>query len=159
MAAPRDMVGAAEAMLANGVGGAETWVRDQQEAAAAELRPLILGIAREIRGKPFESGGTVKSVAFGMAVVESMVRRGKAEYRCPHSHTRTPPPMIVDLGTGMIACLPCARAYDLDPDDDGRCDLCDQPSAMFREFWLQLGPALVHGDLCADCEPWLEPAP
>ena len=151
------MVGAAEAMLAKGVAGAEAWVRDQHDAAAAELRPLILGIAREMGASPFETGGTVKTVAFGMAVVESMVRRGKAEYRCPHSHTRTPPPMIADLGVGMIACLPCAEKYNLSPDDDGKCDLCDAPSVLFREFWLQLGPVLVHGDLCAECEPWLEP--
>jgi hypothetical protein len=157
VAAPRDMVSAAEAMLASGVAGAEAWVRDQHDAAAAELRPLILGIATEMNSKPFETGGTVKSVAFGMSVVMSMIRRGKPEYRCPHSHTRTPPPLIADLGNGMIACLLCAKHYDLSPDEDGKCDLCGAPSVMFREFWLQLGPVLVHGDLCADCEPWLEP--
>jgi len=151
------MVGAAEAMLANGVAGAEAWVRDQHDAAAAELRPLILGIATEMGRQPFETGGTLRSVAFGMGVVMSMKSRGKPEYRCPHSHTRTPPALIADLGNGMIACLPCAKEYDLSTNEDGKCDLCDSPSELFREFWLQLGPVLVHGDLCADCEPWLEP--
>jgi hypothetical protein len=155
VAAPWDLLERAEAMIAEGVAGFDPWIKQQHEAAASELQPLIEGVAKESGKTRVQAGPTPRAVAYKMSVVEAMFRRANPIYRCPHSHGVAPPPLIVDLGQGMIACVPCAERYDLPANDDGRCDLCERPTVMFNEFWLELGPAMVHGDTCDDCKAWL----
>lgn len=155
MAAPWELLDRAEEILAGGVESEESWIKDQHDAAAAELRPLMEGVAREKGKTEIESGPSPRAVAYKLSVLEAIHRRGRPEYRCPHSRTLTPPPMIIDIGNGMVACVPCAKRYDLGVNDDGKCDLCERPTVMFNEFWLEFGPALVHGDTCDDCKAWL----
>jgi hypothetical protein len=155
VAGPAELLERAELILAEGFESAEPWIKDQHDAAAAELAPAMERMAAERGNTRVTSGITPKAVAFKLSVVEAIFRRGRPEHRCPHSKTRTPPPMIVDLGQGMVACLPCAKEYDLPANDDGECDLCEKPTVIFVEFWLELGPALVHGDTCVECNEWL----
>lgn len=156
MADPANMLALAEAMLAKGsLPKPEPWIQDQHEAASAELRPLLHAMDAHIGAQRHKAGTSPRSIAFKLAVIESIGRRAKPSYRCEHSLGATPPPLIIDLGTGMIACQPCALALDLPIDEDGRCDLCDKSTVMFNPLWMELGPALVHSDICDSCRAWL----
>lgn len=156
MAAPWELEEEARELLAGGPYG-KTWLSDQHDAAAKELEPFLHSLSGQM-GKPLsEQRTSVKVVAWRMSVLEAWERRSNPDYRCPHSFLKAPPPLIVDLGHGITACRDCI--YEManlpkGPAEDGKCDLCDEPNEIFQEFWLELGPAVIHGDHCDRCAEW-----
>jgi hypothetical protein len=125
-----------------------TWVEDQHDAAARQLRPL----RHELRAtmgheKP------VPGAELWPVLKAAMDRRIRA--RCACSDSLTPPPLVANLTAGWIACPACARAFRSELEameaDDGRCDLCDRPSRWFREGAIQAGPTLFLWNMCRRC--------
>lgn len=154
MARPADMLEQAEAMLQTRV-KFETWVEDQHKAAGEELLPTMLRISDSLK-KPIIHGQskTPKEMAFRLALVEAIARRRKEEYTCPHARSTTPPPLLIILGQGVMACKPCLARMVISSHDDGRCDICEELGVRFWPFWCQTGPMLVQGDLCDECKAW-----
>lgn len=160
MPGPAEMMDRAEEMVREGHDPAENWIRDQHEAAASELKPVVHEVAENLGKSPFEvEGGKVQHVAFGLAVFDAIKRRRKDERTCPHAEGLTPRPLVIDLNLGIMACQECiGRWADLPVNQDGHCDLCEEPGIFFNEFWITIGPALIHGDACDTCKSYL-PAP
>ncbi len=102
------------------------------------------------------NGRHTKVLALDLAVLAAMTRREDPTRRCPHAFRSISLPLLVALGEGMIACRACAPRFAASaPVDDGHCDICDQPSEIFIEFWIELGPCVVHGGACAECNRWM----
>lgn len=159
MADPAECLETAEAVLEEAAAGAfadRQWLFDQHNAAGKEMRPMMEVVGKHLGGEIMEEEPSPRIVAVALAVSESITRR--VNQGCEHSHSETPPPLMVDLGPGFMTCQECAMNYVVVAAlaiDDGRCDLCDRETEYFHEFWVQLGPALVHGDICEECRKWV----
>lgn len=105
MAAPWELEDKAREVLA-GAPYPSTWLDDQHDAARRDQFPLLLSISAQMK-KPLEQQEmSYKVVAWRMSVVDAWQRRSNPKYRCPHSYSKAPPPLIVDLGNGITACRP-----------------------------------------------------
>ena len=130
----------------------DTWVQDQHDAAAEELKPLRDEfLAAHAVGVSFIAPDADEAI-----LIRDAIQR-RVSLTCVHYRTLTPPPLIVMLSERIGMCLSCISVLGEDglrylaAEDDGRCDLCDAPSTHFVPFGTQYGPAWVGGHVCDVC--------
>jgi len=94
--------------------------------------------------------GPVKNVVdqFAIDLVEGRV------ISCPHLRS----PRTVFVGMALphhMYCRPCAETSFFPPwsgDCDARgCDACGQSAAVLHETTVNIGPAILFGNICFDC--------
>jgi hypothetical protein len=69
---------------------------------------------------------------------------------------------VVNLTAGTAACPGCLASFseedlallEAEPVDD-RCDLCEKPTARFRELMVPVGGCLVGLNACPGCADWV----
>lgn len=135
---------------------AEAAAREAQEASRETIRALgSIGIeARQLSPELDE-----RSLAWGLAVSGAISRRIPAHRQCPHAKPGARRPLVALLTSRLLFCSECrprfARRFGLG-DDDGRCDVCDEPTVAsdFAEFQITVGALQISGNACGKCRYW-----
>ena len=98
----------------------------------------------------------IRRVALITALVAATHRRKR--WFCPHAFDVTSKRMThAMLTTGIATCKRCAKRAPMFPfEDDGRCDICDQPASEFREFVYQDILGQYSGNQCEECYQFAE---
>jgi hypothetical protein len=129
---------------------------DQMLAAEHELRALVPPLqALTAMTERREGDLTPHGVAFALALLTAVERRTKR--RCPHAQHEAivaPRPVFVTLALGLASCEPCMPSMTELASmmvDDGRCDVCDEPSKLFHDSGTAIGHLFVIANLCPDC--------
>ena len=138
--------------------------QDQAEAAARETRLATtgtIGVLESIGINVLRASPELdeRSLAWALAVSGAISRRVPAERQCPHARPGARRPLVALLTSRLLYCSECrpafARRFGLG-EDDGRCDVCDQPTAGpdFAEFTIAVGALRIIGNACVKCRYW-----
>lgn len=138
---------------------AEPWQEDQRDAAERDVRELkraLFGAVSAVRHEHKVEGEAGRLLA--AALMQAAARR-VGDNVCPHvpgvlRGDLSPMPILVLLGPGLATCARCVPSViaRMGPEvDDGRCDLCDQPSEEFVPFAVSAAGIAFHGDACPAC--------
>jgi hypothetical protein len=136
------------------------WQEDQREAAERDVRQwkaALFASVSKVRHEHELEGEAAHRLA--SALTKAVERRVGRDSICAHvpgvlSGDDAPMPILVLLGAGIATCARCAPSVigrmGVEV-DDGRCDLCDEPSTEFTPFATSAVGIAFHGDACTAC--------
>ncbi len=128
---------------------------DQIGAAEAEYTPGLKAAASDDGLDMLElTGGHAMTVRLAFLIAAMRM----VEARCRHTiwppnEAKLPRPTLVSLTARAAICAnpACVQALLRRWHDDGRCEICEQPSEHFFPHLGPLGPYLISAEVCPDC--------
>jgi hypothetical protein len=141
-------------------------LRDQQRAAIEEMRQLTPYLSTAVsRPGVQEPAQPVKRRAANtpdaLALIMAGMKRCDAGHACPHVGTGDRP-LVYYFAARVVSCKDCmprfrgplmAQHRRVQEKTDTECDFClTTGHEKFTTVMRQCGPALIHADICTDCQ-------
>ena len=138
------------------------WMEDQYQAAVRHATSVFGTMGATVLTAGNRTAGEAHQ-RLVERVVSEPIREGTDSY-CVHAANAPTPPMMMMMSIAKPGYFACPSCFQLDHATrktylvSKECDACGETTEIFHENVIQLGPILVHWNLCSRCTKRWEPS-